>query len=50
MGEGVPEDAGVAGFDAGLRIAGYRLQEEIARGGMAVVFRAWESGLTGGWR
>ena len=45
MGEGVPEDAGVAGFDAGLRIAGYRLQEEIARGGMAVVFRARDERL-----
>jgi serine/threonine-protein kinase len=35
----------VAGFDAGLRIAGYQLQEEIARGGMAVVFRARDERL-----
>ena len=46
MGDEVPEDTGgllaegVAGFGAGSRIAGYRLEEQIGAGGMAVVFRA----------
>ena len=35
----------VAGFDAGSRIAGYRLEEQIGRGGMAVVFRARDERL-----
>jgi hypothetical protein len=34
-----------AGFTAGARIAGYRLEEEIGRGGMAVVFRALDERL-----
>jgi hypothetical protein len=47
VGEGVPGDAdgSVVGFDAGLRVAGYRLQEQIGRGGMAVVFRARDERL-----
>jgi Protein kinase domain len=47
VGEGGYGDASgpVAGFDAGLRVAGYRLHEEIGRGGMAVVFRARDERL-----
>ena len=41
MGDEGPEAAGfLAGFSVGSRIAGYRLEEQIGRGGMAVVFRA----------
>ena len=35
----------MAGFSAGSRIAGYRLEEQIGRGGMAVVFRARDERL-----
>ena len=47
MGEGDSGDASgpVASFAAGLRVAGYRLEEEIGRGGMAVVFRARDERL-----
>jgi serine/threonine protein kinase len=39
-------DAGlVAGFPAGSRVAGYRLEERIGQGGMAVVFRARDEQL-----
>jgi Protein kinase domain len=46
----VPRDADgliaeVAGFGAGSRIAGYRLEEQIGRGGMAVVFLARDERL-----
>jgi serine/threonine protein kinase len=47
----VPEDAGgflaevVAGFGTGSRIAGYRLEEQVGAGGMAVVFRARDERL-----
>jgi eukaryotic-like serine/threonine-protein kinase len=34
-----------AGFPLGTRIAGYRLEEQIGRGGMAVVFRAQDERL-----
>src|SRR6266571_6504571 len=34
-----------AGFSAGSRIAGYRLEEQVGRGGMAVVFRALDERL-----
>ncbi|HJY69003.1 MAG TPA: serine/threonine-protein kinase, partial [Streptosporangiaceae bacterium] len=34
-----------AGFPLGMRIAGYRLEEQIGRGGMAVVFRAQDERL-----
>jgi Protein kinase domain len=47
VGEGVPGYASrpAAGFAAGLRVPGYRLEEEIGRGGMAVVFRARDERL-----
>jgi serine/threonine protein kinase len=35
----------LAGFSAGSRIAGYRLEEQIGQGGMAVVFRAQDERL-----
>ena len=35
----------LTGFTAGSRIAGYRLEEQIGRGGMAVVFRAQDEQL-----
>jgi Protein kinase domain/CHAT domain/Tetratricopeptide repeat len=35
----------LAGFSAGSRIAGYRLEEQIGRGGMAIVFRAQDERL-----
>ena len=35
----------LTGFAAGSRIAGYRLEEQIGRGGMAVVFRAQDERL-----
>jgi serine/threonine protein kinase/DNA-binding beta-propeller fold protein YncE len=41
--EEIPSAAG--GFTAGSQIAGYRLEEQIGRGGMAVVFRAHDSRL-----
>ena len=46
MGDERPEAAGFGdGFSAGARIAGYRLEEQIGRGGMAVVFRAQDERL-----
>ena len=47
MGEELPGGAdGVpVAFSAGSRIAGYRLQEEIGAGGMAIVFRALDERL-----
>ncbi len=47
MGEELPGGAGgvPAAFSAGSRIAGYRLEEEIGAGGMAVVFRARDERL-----
>jgi predicted ATPase/DNA-binding CsgD family transcriptional regulator len=40
-----PGQAGGAAFTPGSRIAGYRLEEEIGAGGMAVVFRARDDRL-----
>jgi DNA-binding beta-propeller fold protein YncE/tRNA A-37 threonylcarbamoyl transferase component Bud32 len=37
--------AGPGGLGPGSFIAGYRLDEQIGRGGMAVVYRAWDSRL-----
>jgi serine/threonine protein kinase len=34
-----------SGFPVGTRIAGYRLEEQIGQGGMAVVFRAQDERL-----
>jgi len=47
VGEQIPPSAGdfAAGFAAGSRIAGYRLEERIGQGGMAVVFRARDQRL-----
>jgi tetratricopeptide (TPR) repeat protein len=46
MGDGDPGAAGfLRGFFPGSRIAGYRLEEQIGRGGMAVVFRAQDERL-----
>jgi serine/threonine-protein kinase len=42
-----PERAGglLSGFTAGSRVAGYRIEEQIGAGGMAVVFRAVDDRL-----
>ena len=46
MGDERPEAAGFGdGFSADTRISGYRLEEQIGRGGMAVVFRAADERL-----
>ena len=47
MGEELPGGAGGGppAFSAGSRIAGYRLEEEIGAGGMAVVYRALDERL-----
>jgi serine/threonine protein kinase len=46
MGDDEPGAVGfLAGFSAGSRIAGYRLEEQIGEGGMAVVFRARDERL-----
>jgi eukaryotic-like serine/threonine-protein kinase len=46
MGDEGPAAAGLwAGFPAGARIAGYRLEERIGYGGMAAVFRAQDERL-----
>ncbi len=41
----IPPQWDTAGFTAGLRISGYRLEERIGRGGMAAVFRAYDERL-----
>ncbi len=46
MGDEGSEAAGfLGGFSVGSRIAGYRLEKQIGRGGMAVVFRAQDERL-----
>jgi Protein kinase domain len=47
VGGELPADAGslLARFSAGSRVAGYRLEEQIGAGGMAVVFRAVDERL-----
>ena len=44
-GEGPGAVGFLTGFTVGSRIAGYRLEEQIGRGGMAVVFRAQDKRL-----
>jgi hypothetical protein len=43
--EGMPPTV-VSGLRPGSRVAGYRLEEQIGRGGMALVFRAVDERLT----
>jgi protein kinase-like protein len=44
--DGIAEPwAAAGGFPAGFRIAGYRLTEQIGRGGMAIVYRAQDERL-----
>src|SRR5690242_6752108 len=43
--EGVGAVGFLTGFSVGSRIAGYRLEEQIGQGGMAVVFRAQDERL-----
>ena len=46
MGDEKPDAAGFGdGFSVGTRIVGYRLEEQIGQGGMAVVFRAQDERL-----
>jgi predicted ATPase/class 3 adenylate cyclase len=47
VGEGLPGNTGGVppAFALGSRVAGYRLEEEIGAGGMAVVFRAFDERL-----
>ena len=45
MGEEISGAGLFAGFPPGSRIAGYRLEEQIGQGGMAVVFRALDERL-----
>jgi serine/threonine protein kinase len=40
-----PPQADAAGFTSGYQISGYRLEKEIGRGGMAVVFGAYDERL-----
>jgi len=41
----IPPQADAPGFTAGYRISGYRLEQEIGRGGMAVVYTAYDERL-----
>jgi len=41
----IPPQSDTLGFSAGYRIAGYRLEQQIGRGGMAVVFGAYDERL-----
>ena len=45
VGGSVPAGTGSAAYAVGSRIAGYRLEEEVGAGGMAVVFRARDERL-----
>jgi hypothetical protein len=41
----IPPQSDTLGFTAGYRISGYRLEQQIGRGGMAVVFGAYDERL-----
>jgi serine/threonine protein kinase len=41
----IPPQSDTLGFSAGYRISGYRLEQQIGRGGMAVVFGAYDERL-----
>jgi serine/threonine-protein kinase len=41
----IPPQADTVGFSSGYRISGYRLEQQIGRGGMAVVFGAYDERL-----
>ena len=45
MANGTSPTSAMAGFTPGVQISGYRLEEQIGRGGMAVVFRALDERL-----
>ena len=45
MASTIPPQSDTLGFSAGYRISGYRLEQQIGRGGMAVVFGAYDERL-----
>lgn len=45
MASTIPPQPDTAGFTAGYRISGYRLEQQIGRGGMAAVFGAYDERL-----
>ena len=45
MASTIPPQSDTLGFNAGYRVSGYRLEQQIGRGGMAVVFGAYDERL-----